>query len=66
MDSASTMSAFFSWFEGLMRGFSDVWGWLNSPLITLGDVSLSPLSCIGFAGIALILGYAVVKWLLPL
>lgn len=64
MDSSKTMAAFFSWLEGLMRGFSDVWGWLNSPLIEIGDFSLTPLSCIGFAGITVILAYAVVKWLI--
>lgn len=65
MDSAKTISAFFSWFEGLMRGFSDVWGWLNTPLIDIEGFVLSPLMCFGFGGLAVLTGYAIVKWVIP-
>ena len=58
--------SFFKWAEDLLRSFSDVWGWLNSPLIEFDGWTFTPLSVLGFAGIGAILVYCLVKWVIPI
>ena len=65
MDSTQTISSFFSWFEEVLRGFSDLWGWLNTPFVEISGNAVTPLMCFGFGGLAIIIGYAIVKWVIP-
>lgn len=65
MDSTQTITSFFLWFEDLLRGFSNLWGWLNTPIVEIWGNAITPLMCFGFAGIAIIIGYSIVKWVIP-
>ena len=52
----------FLWFHNLITGFAQATSWLTSNVLTIGDLEVSPLGLISFAGLTAFIVVALVKW----
>lgn len=50
---------FLNWIQQLIMGFSTAWNWLVTPL---NLINVAPIYLIGFGGLLVFLGVAIVKW----
>ena len=53
---------FLNWSKDLLTGFAKLGNWLVNPLITLGNVPVSPLLLFSGSGLLIFIAAAIIKW----
>lgn len=61
----SAPETIFNIFKDFVMGINKVWQWLNDPLITLGDTTITPIAIFGVSGLLLVLAFLLVHFLNP-
>lgn len=57
-----TYNGFLDWVEKVITELAKIGEWLNTPLITLGNLTFTPLLLVTVGGLTAFVVIAVVKW----
>lgn len=51
----------FNWLVNLLPKLADLWTWLSTPLLKIGDAEITPLAVVSTTALGILLGLALLR-----